>query len=60
MVAIRKPGKLRLCIDPRDQNKETKCPKYQMPTMEELMPILSKAWIFTVLDANLLKMAFIR
>lgn len=52
MVAIRKPGKLRLCIDPRDLNKAIKRPKYQMPTLEELLPTLSKARIFTVLDAK--------
>ena len=52
MVAIKKPGKLRLCIDPRDLNKAIKIPKYQMPTLEELLPTLSKARIFTVLDVK--------
>ena len=52
MVAIRKPGKLQLCIDPRDLNKAIKRPKYQIPTLEELLPTLSKARIFTVLDAK--------
>ena len=52
MVAIKKPGKLRLCIDPRDLNKAIKRPKYQMPTLEELLPTLSKVKIFTVLDAK--------
>ena len=52
MLAIKKPGKLRLCIDPRDLNKAIKWPKYQMPTLEELLPTLSKAKIFTVLDAK--------
>ena len=52
MVAIMKPGKLHLCIDPRDLNREIKWPKYQMLTSEELLPILSKAKIFTVLDAK--------
>ena len=35
MGAIRKPGKLRLCIDPRDLNKAIKRPKYKIPTLEE-------------------------
>jgi len=52
MVAIRKPGKLRICIDPKDLNKVIKRPKYQMPTLEEVLPTLSKARIFTVLDAK--------
>ena len=45
MVAIRKPGKLRLCINPRDLKKAIKRPKYQMPALEELLPTLSKARI---------------
>ena len=52
MVAIMKPGKLRFCIDPRDLNRAVKRPKYQMPTLEELLPTLSKAEIFTILDAK--------
>ena len=52
MVAIMKPNKLRLCIDPRDLNRAIKRPKYQMPTLEEVLPTLSKAKIFTVLDAK--------
>ena len=52
MVAIMKPGKLRLCIDPRDLNKAIKRPKYQMPMLEELLPTLTKARVFTVLDAK--------
>ena len=52
MVAVMKPNKLRLCIDPRDLNRATKRPKYQMPTLEEVLPTLSKAKIFTVLDAK--------
>jgi len=51
-VVIVKPNKLRLCIDPRDLNREIKQPKYQMPTLEEVLPTLSKAKIFTVLDAK--------
>ena len=52
MVAILKPNKLRLCIDPRDLNKVIKRPKYQMPTLEEILPTLTKAKVFTVLDAK--------
>ena len=50
MAAIMKPGKLRLCIDLRDLNRAIKRPKYQMPTLEELLPKLSKAKIFSVQD----------
>ncbi len=52
MVTIKKPGKLRLCLDPRDLNKAIKRPKYQMPTLDEVLPNLANAKIFTVLDAK--------
>jgi len=52
MVAIMKPGKLRLCIDPRDLNNAIKWPKYQMPTLEEILPTAS--------NAKILRMAFTR
>ena len=52
IVTIMKPGKVRVCIDPRDLNKAIKRPKYQMPTLEEILPTLAQAKIFTVLDAK--------
>ena len=50
LVAVQKPGKLRVCIDPRDLNRAIKRQKYQMPTVEEVLPKLAKAKVFTVLD----------
>ena len=41
LVAIKKPGKLRVCIDPRDLNKAIRRPKYQMPILDEILPALS-------------------
>ena len=52
LVVIKKPGKLRVCIDPQELNKAIRRPKYQMPTLEEILPNLAKARIFTVLDAK--------
>ena len=52
MVIVSKPGKIRICLDPRDLNKAIQRPKYQMPTLEEILPKLSKAKIFTTLDAK--------
>ena len=52
LVAVQRPNKLRVCIDPRDLNKAIKRPKYQMPTLDEILPKLSKAKVFTVLDAK--------
>ena len=46
----RKKGKLRLCIDPKELNTAIKRPKYQIPTVDEILPKLAKA--FTVLDAK--------
>ena len=52
LVAVQKPEKLRVCIDPRDLNKAIKRPKYQMPTVDEVLPKLANAKVFTVLDAK--------
>ena len=52
MVVVAKPGKIRICLDPRDLNKALKRPKYQMPTLEELLPKLGKAKVFSTLDAK--------
>ena len=52
MVIVAKPGKIRICLDPRDLNKAIQRPKYQMPTLDEVLPRLSKAKVFTTLDAK--------
>ena len=52
MVVVAKPGKIRICLDPKDLNKAVKRPKYQMPTLEEVLPKLNKAKVFTTLDAK--------
>ena len=53
MVAIRKPsGKLRICIDPKDLNQALKRSHYPIPTIEEVLPRLSNAKVFSVLDAK--------
>ena len=52
LVAVVKPNKVRVCIDPRDLNKAIQRPKYQIPTLEEVLPELAEAKIFSVLDAK--------
>ena len=52
LVAVVKPNKVRVCIDPRDLNKAIQRPKYQIPTLEEILPQLAEAKIFSVLDAK--------
>ena len=52
MVVVAKPKKIRICLDPQELNKVIKRPKYQMPTLEELLQKLCKARIFSTLDAK--------
>ena len=53
MVAVRKPsGKLRICIDPKDLNKALLRPHYPISTIDEILPRLANAKVFTVLDAK--------
>lgn len=52
MIVVAKPRKIRIRSDPRDLNKAIQRPKYQMPTLEEVLPRLSKAKVFTTLDAK--------
>lgn len=52
LVVVAKPGKIRLCLDPKDLNQAIKRPKYQMPTLEEVLPNLSNAKVFSTLDAK--------
>lgn len=53
-----KPGKFWVCIDP---NKVIKWPKYQVPTLEEILHTLAKVKIFKLLDAkdNWTKLSYI-
>ena len=53
LVIVKKPsGKLRLCLDPHHLNQAIKRPKYQMPIIEEIIPKLNNAKLFSVLDAK--------
>lgn len=51
-VVLVKRDKLRLCIDPVDLNKALKRVNYQMPTIEEILPYLSNAKVFSTFDAT--------
>ena len=52
LVLVNKPDKLRICIDPQDLNKALLRPHYPLPTIEEVATRLSKAKVFSVLDAK--------
>ena len=38
MVVVVKANKIRICLDPKDLNYAVQHPKFQMPTLEELLP----------------------
>ena len=52
LVLVNKPDKLRICIDPQDLNKALLRAHYLLPTIEEVATRLSKAKVFSVLDAK--------
>ena len=52
MVVVTTPNKIRVCLDPKDLNTAVICPKYQLPTLDELLPKLSGAKVFSTLDAK--------
>ena len=52
MVIVAKPQKIRICLDPKDLNSGVQRLKFQMPTLEELLPDLSKARIFSSFEAK--------
>ena len=48
MIATKKPdGNIRLCIDPHHLNRALKRSHYPLPVIEEILPELSKAKVFS-------------
>ena len=52
MVAVVKPNKLRICIDPRDLNEAIRREHFPMTTIEEVVADMPQAKVFSVLDAT--------
>ena len=54
MVVVKKPqsNKLRICTDPLDLNQALQRPHYAQLTIEDILPQLSKAKVFSVVDAK--------
>ncbi|UYV79315.1 K02A2.6-like [Cordylochernes scorpioides] len=53
IVVVKKPnGDVRICIDPRKLNYWIKRERYMMPSPEEVLALIPKANIYTVLDAK--------
>ena len=51
-VATKKSGALRVCIDPRPLNKALKKETYQIPILDEILPKLSQAQVFSTVDLH--------
>ena len=53
LVKEKPNGKLRICIDPSQTiNKAIRRPKYTIPTIEEKLPLLTNAKVFTIVDVS--------
>ena len=53
MVVVQRPNKkLRICIDPKDINKNLKRSHYPMPTFEDVTSDLHNARVFSSFDAK--------
>lgn len=53
MVSVQKPnGKPRICIDPRPLNKALKQNHFPLPTIDDILPDMSKAKVFTVCNVK--------
>lgn len=56
MVAVVKPNKMRICIDPRDLNGTIRREYVPMTTIEEVVASMPQAKVFSVLDASKVKL----
>ena len=50
VVATKKSGDLRICIDPKPLNAALKRERYQLPILDDILPELSKAKVFSTVD----------
>ena len=50
VIATKKSGALRICIDPCPLNQALKRETYQLPVLDDLMPDLAKAKVFSTVD----------
>ena len=49
-ITTKKSGELGICIDPRPLNKSLRREHYHLPTLDDVLPDLSKARIITTMD----------
>ena len=50
VVAVKKSGDLCVCIDPKPLNVALKRERYQIPVIDDVLPDLAKARVFTKVD----------
>lgn len=50
VMATKKSGGVRICIDPKPLNKALKREHFQLPIIEDILPDLSKAKVFSKID----------
>ena len=52
VIATKASGDLRLCLDPKQLNKALKRERYALPVIDDVLPDLSKAKVFTKVNAR--------
>ena len=52
VVVMKRNGRVRLCIDPKPLNTALKRNHYPLPVIEDILPSLANAKVFTVMDAK--------
>ena len=52
VVAMKKSGSLRICIDPKPLNAALKRERYQIPVIDDLLPDVTDACVFTKVDLS--------
>ena len=50
VVATKKSGALRVCIDPKELNTALKRERYQLPVLDDILPELSQAKVYSTVD----------
>ena len=54
LIIVQKPnGQIRACLDPRDLNRVFRRSYYPTPTIEEILPELARAKIFSTIDTKI-------
>ena len=52
IVCVKKPNKLRICLDPKDLNKAIKRPNYPIPNIDDTLVKLSNSKVFSLIDCK--------